>query len=62
MLRPGMILSRSQLQDRMYGWGEDVESNTVEVYIHSIRRKLGADFVQNVRGVGYFVPKPTNAP
>ncbi|MDQ9170765.1 response regulator [Oxalobacteraceae bacterium R-40] len=59
MLRPGMILSRAQLQDRMYGWGEDVESNTVEVYIHSIRRKLGSDFIQNVRGVGYFVPKPS---
>jgi DNA-binding response OmpR family regulator len=62
MLRPGAILSRAQLQDRMYGWGEDVESNTVEVYIHSIRRKLGGDFIQNVRGVGYFVPKPAVAP
>jgi DNA-binding response OmpR family regulator len=62
MLRPGMILSRAQLQDRMYGWGEDVESNTVEVYIHSIRRKLGAGFIQNVRGVGYFVPRPSMAP
>lgn len=62
MLRPGMILSRAQLQDRMYGWGEDVESNTVEVYIHSIRRKLGSDFIQNVRGVGYFVPKPVASP
>lgn len=61
MLRPGMILSRSQLEDRMYGWGEDVESNTVEVYIHAIRRKLGAEFIQNVRGVGYFVPKPDKA-
>jgi DNA-binding response OmpR family regulator len=58
MLRPGLILSRNQLEERMYGWNEDVESNTVEVYIHSLRRKLGADFIQNVRGVGYFVPKP----
>lgn len=58
MLRPGLILSRAQLEERMYGWGDEVGSNTVEVYIHAIRRKLGADFIQNVRGVGYFVPKP----
>lgn len=58
MLRPGLVLSRSQLEERMYGWGEDVESNTVEVYIHSVRRKLGSGFIQNVRGVGYYVPKP----
>lgn len=57
MTRPGQILSRAQLEERMYGWGEDVGSNTVEVYIHALRRKLGADFIQNVRGVGYFVPK-----
>jgi len=57
MTRPGQILSRAQLEERMYGWGEDVESNTVEVYIHALRRKLGADFIQNVRGVGYFVPR-----
>ncbi len=58
MLRPGLILSRAQLEERMYGWGDEVGSNTVEVYIHAIRRKLGADFIQNVRGVGYFIPKP----
>ena len=58
MLRPGTILSRAQLEERMYGWGEGVESNAVEVHIHSVRRKLGADFIQNVRGVGYFVAKP----
>jgi len=57
MLRPGAVLSRSQLEDRLYGWGESVESNAVEVYIHGLRRKLGHDFIQNVRGVGYFVPK-----
>jgi DNA-binding response OmpR family regulator len=56
--RPGAILSRAQLEERMYGWGEEVESNAVEVHIHAIRRKLGADFIRNVRGVGYFVPKP----
>lgn len=56
-LRPGAILSRSQLEERMYGWGEEVESNAVEVHIHAIRRKLGADFILNVRGVGYYVPR-----
>jgi len=55
--RPGAILSRAQLEERLYGWGEEVESNAVEVYIHSLRRKLGADFIRNVRGVGYMIPK-----
>ena len=53
--RPGALLSRAQLEDRLYGWGEEIESNAVSVYIHQLRRKLGADFIQNVRGVGYFV-------
>jgi two-component system response regulator QseB len=55
--RPGAIFSRAQLEERLYGWGEEVESNAVEVYIHSLRKKLGADFIRNVRGVGYMVPK-----
>ena len=55
--RPGAILSRSQLEERLYGWGEEVESNAIEVYIHALRRKLGSDFIRNVRGVGYMVPK-----
>jgi two-component system OmpR family response regulator/two-component system response regulator QseB len=62
MQRPGALLSRAQLEDRLYGWGEEIESNAVSVYIHQLRRKLGAEFIQNVRGVGYFVgntPKPT---
>ena len=53
--RPGRILSRAQLEDRLYGWGEEVESNVVEVHIHSLRRKLGTEFIRNVRGVGYRV-------
>lgn len=61
MLRPGAILSRAQLEERMYGWGEEVESNAVEVHIHAVRRKLGADFIQNMRGVGYFIPKAEQA-
>lgn len=57
MLRPGAILSRAQLEERIYGWGDEVESNAVEVHIHGVRRKLGQDFIQNVRGVGYFIPR-----
>jgi DNA-binding response OmpR family regulator len=60
-LRPGAILSRGQLEQRMYGWGEEVESNAVEVHIHAIRKKLGADFIRNVRGVGYFIARPEAA-
>jgi two-component system, OmpR family, response regulator QseB len=55
--RPGAVLSRSQLEEKLYGWGEEVESNTVEVYIHALRRKLGADFIKTIRGVGYTVSK-----
>ncbi|HTT01485.1 MAG TPA: response regulator transcription factor [Steroidobacteraceae bacterium] len=55
--RPGAILSRTQLEDRLYGWGGEIESNAVEVYIHSLRRKLGSDAIRTQRGVGYFVPK-----
>ena len=56
MEHPGRILSRGQLEERIYGWDEEVGSNVVEVHIHSLRRKLGADFIRNVRGVGYRVP------
>jgi two-component system response regulator QseB len=59
MERPGTILSRAQLEERLYGWGEEVESNAVEVHIHGLRRKLGAQFILNVRGVGYRL-KPTS--
>lgn len=55
--RPGAILSRAQLEDRLYGWNEQVESNAVEVYIHGLRRKLGSDAIRTLRGVGYFIPK-----
>jgi DNA-binding response OmpR family regulator len=54
--RPGAILSRAQLEDRLYGWNEQVESNAVEVYIHGLRRKLGAEAIRTLRGVGYFIP------
>ena len=54
---PGVPLSRAQLEDRLYGWEEEIGSNAVEVYIHSLRRKLGNEWVRNVRGVGYLVPR-----
>lgn len=53
MDRPGQILSKSQLEDRLYGWQEDVESNTIEVHIHNLRQKLGPGVIETVRGVGY---------
>ncbi len=55
---PGRILSRAQLEERLYGWGEEVESNVVEVHLHTLRRKLGANFIRNVRGVGYRIAPP----
>ena len=57
MAQPGAPLSRAQLEERLYGWNEEVESNTVEVYIHALRRKLGAKWIRNVRGVGYLIPR-----
>jgi two-component system, OmpR family, response regulator len=59
LMRPGAILSRGELEDRIYGWGEEVESNAVEFLIHSLRRKLDADAIRNVRGVGWLVAKET---
>ncbi|WP_029000896.1 response regulator [Azohydromonas australica] len=55
--RPGMVLSRSQLEEKLYGWRDGISSNAVEVYIHGLRKKLGADTILNVRGLGYMVPK-----
>jgi DNA-binding response OmpR family regulator len=53
----GRVVSKTQLQEALYGWEEDVESNTVEVYIHHLRRKLGRELITTVRGVGYMVPE-----
>ena len=55
MDRPGEVVSRAALEEKLYGWNEEVGSNTVEVHIHSLRKKLGAGFIKNVRGVGYKV-------
>lgn len=57
MVRPGAILSRAELEDRIYGWNEEVESNAVEFLIHSLRKKLGSDAVKNIRGMGWMVSK-----
>ena len=53
MEMPGVILSRSRLEEKLYGWQEEIESNTVEVHIHKLRSKLGASFIETVRGAGY---------
>lgn len=55
--RPGTALSKSQLEERLYGWGEEVESNTVEVHVHNLRKKLGAEAIRTIRGVGYVVAR-----
>jgi DNA-binding response OmpR family regulator len=55
--RPGAILSRRQLEDRLYDWGNEVESNAVDVLIHYVRRKFGKDIVQNLRGIGWLIPE-----
>jgi len=57
LLRPGAILTRAELEQRIYGWNEEVESNAVDFLIHGVRRKLGADVIRNVRGAGWMVVK-----
>lgn len=58
MERPGIILSREDLQERLYGWLDEVESNTVEVHVHKLRAKLWRDVIRTVRGVGYRMGDP----
>ena len=60
MLNAGRVLSREQLEGRLYAWGDEVESNTVEVHIHHLRRKLAPDVIRTVRGVGYVLPRERN--
>ncbi len=59
MQRPGAILSRAQLEERLYGWGDEIESNAVEVHIHNLRKKLGAETIRTLRGVGYLLGTPS---
>jgi two-component system, OmpR family, response regulator len=55
--RPGAVLSRTQLEDKLFSWKDDISSNAVEVYIHGVRKKLGNELIQTVRGLGYLVPR-----
>jgi two-component system OmpR family response regulator len=57
LARPGVVLSRAQLEEKLFSWKDDISSNAVEVYIHGVRKKLGNDVIQTVRGLGYLVPK-----
>ena len=61
MERPGAVLSREQMEERLYGWQEEVASNAIEVHLHHLRRKLGSDWIKNVRGVGYKLVDATPA-
>ncbi len=60
--RPGVILSRTQLEEKLYSWKDEISSNAVEVYVHSLRKKLGADFIRNIRGMGYVISREAPTP
>jgi two-component system, OmpR family, response regulator len=61
ILSAGRVLTRAQIEEQLYAWGEEVESNAVEVYVHHLRRKLSPDAIQTVRGVGYLLPREEGA-
>jgi len=60
MLGAGRVLTREQLAERLYAWGEEIESNAIDVHIHHLRRKLAPALIRTVRGVGYVLPRPQN--
>ncbi len=55
--RPGVVFSRAQLEEKLYGWKDEISSNAVEVYVHGLRKKLGSDLIQTVRGLGYVIAR-----
>ena len=57
MTRPGIIHSRADLEDKLYAWGDEVESNAIDFLIHGLRKKIGKEHIKNVRGVGWLVAK-----
>lgn len=57
MTRPGIIHSRADLEDKIYAWGDEVESNAIDFLIHALRKKIGKEHIKNVRGVGWLVSK-----
>ena len=61
MLNAGRVMSREQLAERLYAWGEEVESNAIDVHVHHLRRKLSPATIRTVRGVGYLMPRETDA-
>jgi two-component system OmpR family response regulator/two-component system response regulator QseB len=60
MLNAGRVLSREQLEERLYSWGREVESNAVEVHVHHLRRKLAPGLIRTIRGVGYLMPRSSH--
>lgn len=62
MLSAGRVLSREQLEQQLYSWGQEVDSNAIEVHIHNLRRKLGSNLIHTVRGVGYMLLREATAP
>lgn len=58
----GRVLSREHLTQTLYGWGEDVDSNALEVHVHNLRKKFGQDFIRTIRGIGYMIDKPKSDP
>ncbi|MEP7182091.1 MAG: response regulator [Betaproteobacteria bacterium] len=61
LARPGAILSRAQLEEKLYGWNEEIDSNAVDVHLSALRKKLGADAIRNVRGLGWMIGQPGRA-
>ena len=59
LLNAGRVMSKTQIEDQLYGWGEEIESNAIEVFVHHLRRKLYPQLIRTIRGVGYMIEKHT---